>query len=177
MTLCVTVWLVNVGLLLTKRRLDRETMADHRVSVVAEDGGGLQCRSVVHVRLTDVNDNAPQFVPRLHYAGSVAENAPIGTPVLRVTAVDADLGLSRKVRYSMEPPHAGVMFAVDAVSGVVTLLQSLDRERQALYNVTVSASDQVCASGTLGGELSSYLHRSGGRCLCCTSCSSLHKLV
>lgn len=128
---------------MTKRTLDRESVPEYHLTVVAQDGGGLQCRSAVHIRLTDINDVAPQFVPHSHYTGSVAEDAPVGTPILRVAAVDPDIGLSRRIRYSMEPPHVGVLFTVDAISGVITLLQSLDREQQASYNLTVSASDQV----------------------------------
>jgi len=135
--------LAVTGVIVTKKPLDRETEPEYNLTVVAQDGGGLQCRSAVHIRLTDVNDNAPQFVPHRHYVGSLAEDASVGTPVLRVAAVDPDIGISRQVRYSMEPPHAGTLFAVDAVSGVITLLQTLDREHQASYNLTVSASDQV----------------------------------
>jgi len=139
----VSVLLGDVGVLVTRRSLDRETTPEHHVTVVAQDGGGLQCRSSVHVTLIDVNDNAPRFVPHSHYNGSVKEDASVGTPILRVAAVDPDVGLNRQVRYSMEPPYVGVMFAVDAVSGVITLLQSLDREEQASYNLMVSAVDQV----------------------------------
>ena len=131
-------------MLVTKRLLDREHVSEHHLTVVARDGGGLQCRMTVDVRLTDVNDNPPRFVPGSHYTGSVPEDASVGTPILRVAAVDPDLGVSRRVRYSMEPPHVGVLFTVDAVSGVITLLQSLDREQRDSYNLTISASDQVC---------------------------------
>jgi len=65
---------------------------------------------------------------------------------MRLAAVDPDVGLNRRVRYSLEPPpppHVGAVFAVDAVSGVITLLQTLDREHQASYDLTVSAVDQV----------------------------------
>jgi len=126
-----------------KRQLDREAVPEYHLMVVAEDGGGLQCRSAVDVHLTDVNDNAPQFVRHTHYTGSVPEDATVGTPILRVAAIDADVGVGRQIRYSMEPPHVGVLFSIDAISGVITLLQSLDREHQASYNLTVSASDQV----------------------------------
>ena len=131
-------------MIVTRKPLDRETVPEYQLTVVAQDGGGLQCRSVVHVRLTDVNDNAPRFVPHSHYSGSVVEDASVGTPILRVAAIDPDIGVSRQIRYSMEPSHARVLFTIDAVSGVITLLQSLDREHQASYNLTVSASDQVC---------------------------------
>ena len=81
-----------------------------------------------------------------HTVGSVAEDASVGIPIFKVAAVDPDVVSSRRVRYSMEPQHVGVLFTIlftiDAVSDVITLLQSLDRERQASYNLTVSASDQ-----------------------------------
>lgn len=128
---------------MTRRSLDRETTRDHHVTVVAQDGGGLQCRSAVHITLSDVNDNPPRFVPHPHYNGSVKEDASVGSPVLRVAAIDPDVGINRRVRYSLEPPHVSVMFAVDAVSGVITLLQTLDREHQDSYNLRVSAVDQV----------------------------------
>jgi len=80
--------------------------------------------------------------PHSHYAGSVAEDVSVGIPIFKVAAVDPDVVFSRQVRYSMEPPHVGVLFTIDAVSDVITLLQSLDCERQASYNLTVSASDQ-----------------------------------
>ena len=131
------------GVIVTKKLLDRETEPEHHLTVVAQDGGGLQCRSAVHVTLTDVNDNPPQFVPHSHLAGSVAEDAAVGTPILRMAAIDPDIGISRRIRYSMDLPHVNVLFGIDAVSGVITLLQSLDREHQAAYNLTVSASDQV----------------------------------
>jgi len=139
----LSVLLDVTGAIVTRRQLDRESMPEHWLTVVAQDGGGLQCRSVVHVTLTDVNDNAPQFVPRSHYIGSVAEDAAVGTPVLRLAVVDPDVGVNRRIRYSMEPSRAASVFVVDAVSGVITLLQSLDREQQDSYNLTVSASDQV----------------------------------
>jgi len=135
---------VNItGVLKTKRLLDRESVAEYYLTVVAQDGGGLQCRSTVHVRLTDVNDNPPQFVPGSHYAVSVPEDASVGTPVLRVAAVDPDTGVSRRILYSMQHPHVGIVFTIDAVSGVITLMQLLDREQRASYNLTVLASDQV----------------------------------
>jgi len=136
------------GVIVTKRSLDREAVPEYHLTVVAQDSGGLQCHMAVHIRLTDVNDNAPQFVPHSHYTGSVVEDASVGTPILRVAAKDPDIGVSRRIRYSMEPPHVGLLFTIDAVSGVITLLQSLDREQQASYNLTVSASDQVSQSHT-----------------------------
>ena len=57
--------------------------------------------------LTDVNDNKPvfqnneHFASANHYAGSVSENATIGTTVLMVYALDADTGANGDVTYAI----------------------------------------------------------------------------
>ena len=134
------------GVVTTKRLLDRETVPDHRLTVIALDGGGLTCRSQVHVVLTDVNDNAPKFTSRGHYTATIPEDSAVGTPVVRVAAIDSDLGINRRVRYSLvagEGDSVRSSLQIDPVSGVLTLLQTVDREERPVYNFTVMASDQV----------------------------------
>jgi protocadherin Fat 1/2/3 len=134
---------IYTGVITTTKTLDREAVADFHLNVVVRDGGGLSCRSQVHIVLTDVNDNAPVFTSGAQYAATVLENADIGTGVVRVVAVDPDIGINRRVRYALEGDSARGVFSVDAVSGVLTLLQPLDREDHPFYNVTVIAIDQV----------------------------------
>lgn len=112
--------------------------------MIAQDGGGLLCSSDVYITLSDVNDNAPVFT-QANYVAMVPENYVSKMIVTRVAAIDADLGINRRVLYSMEDTNR--VFAIDSVSGVITLLRSLDREEQEAFNLTVYASDQV--SGTL----------------------------
>ena len=47
--------------------------------------------TVILFRITDVNDNGPEFSSSL-YEGSIAEGADIGASVLRVHATDRDTG-------------------------------------------------------------------------------------
>jgi hypothetical protein len=56
------------------------------------------CR--VLVRVLDHNDHAPLFL-QASYSASVDEDAPLGTSVLTVTAVDRDHGANGAVTYSM----------------------------------------------------------------------------
>lgn len=112
--------------------------------MIAQDGGGLLCSSDVYITLSDVNDNAPVFT-QANYVAMVPENYVSKMIVTRVAAIDSDLGINRRVLYSMEDTNR--VFAIDSVSGVITLLRSLDREEQEAFNLTVYASDQV--SGTL----------------------------
>lgn len=50
---------------------------------------------------TDVNDNAPEFVRKLHET-SVAENVAVGTEVLRVMATSRDIGVNADISYSLQ---------------------------------------------------------------------------
>lgn len=124
-----------------RQSLDRETIPDYHFRVIAQDGGGLFCISDVYVVLSDVNDNAPIFT-QANYIAMVPENYASKMLVTRVAAIDADLGINRRILYSMEDTNR--VFAIDSVSGVITLLRSLDREEQDAFNLTVYASDQVC---------------------------------
>ena len=121
--------------------LDRETTARHHLSVIAQDGGGLSCRMDIIVELTDINDNAPQFT-QSYFTASVPENSETKVLVMRVSAVDADIGAGRKVQYSLRDVDEQV-FTIDPPSGIITLLKPLDRELQSTYNLTVVATDQV----------------------------------
>lgn len=108
--------------------------------MIAQDGGGLLCTSDIYVVLSDVNDNPPVFT-QANYIAMVPENYASKMLVTRVAAIDADLGINRRILYSMEDTSR--VFTIDSVSGVITLLRSLDREEQEAFNLTVYASDQV----------------------------------
>ena len=46
---------------------------------------------MVTVQITDQNDNSPYF-PKKSYSASVEENAPLNKTLLRVQALDVDIG-------------------------------------------------------------------------------------
>uniref|UniRef100_S4RWC7 Cadherin domain-containing protein n=1 Tax=Petromyzon marinus TaxID=7757 RepID=S4RWC7_PETMA len=127
------------GELFTLAPLDREAVPAYALSVRATDGGGRSCQAEILVSLEDVNDNAPQF-PASHYAVSVYESTAVETLLTRVQATDSDLGLNRKVTYSFLD-SAGGHFAIDERSGIISLKRPLDREHQAVYELTVRAED------------------------------------
>ena len=49
--------------------------------------------------MKDVNDNIPRFLDT-PYTGTVLENASLGMTVMRVTAVDRDEVINKKIRSS-----------------------------------------------------------------------------
>ncbi|NWV21705.1 PCDGD protein, partial [Origma solitaria] len=83
----------------TASALDREQASEHRVTVVARDGGrpALWSRTELVLEVSDVNDNAPVF-EEAAYSAYVAENNAAGALVLRVQARDADAGANGRIR-------------------------------------------------------------------------------
>ena len=120
--------------------MDREITPEYQLWIVVRDVGGLTCQSELLVIVGDVNDNAPLFTKK-HYPFVVPENSFHVTLVGKVSATDDDLGINRKIRYSLEDPAD--VFTIDAISGVISVTGVLDREVQDYYNFTIFAIDQV----------------------------------
>ena len=70
----------------------------------------------------DFNDNAPEFLsPPSNFTVRVPENATVGTEVVRVHAVDTDVGFNGEVRYRIRSDPLGnhKSFSIDPASGMV----------------------------------------------------------
>ncbi|XP_070605725.1 protocadherin Fat 3 isoform X1 [Erythrolamprus reginae] len=128
------------GELKTLAPLDREKTPVYHLIAQATDGGGKFCQSKLHLILEDVNDNPPLFSSD-HYTACVYENTATKALLTRVQANDPDVGVNRKIVYSLADSLEG-FFSVDMSSGIIILEHPLDRELQSSYNVTIKASDQ-----------------------------------
>lgn len=76
----------DTGYISVKSKLDRETLANYKLTIRASDRGIPQLSSsmVVPIKILDVNDNAPKFTSS-HYSGRIAEDAFVGSSVVQVT--------------------------------------------------------------------------------------------
>ncbi|NXD66469.1 CADN protein, partial [Eolophus roseicapillus] len=100
----------------------------------------------VIVGVNDVNNNKPVFRECTYYSDStwVLENQPPGTFVLQVEAYDADLGVNGELKYGlMHRDGASLGFSIDPDTGVITTMQSFDREKQREHTLSVTATDQA----------------------------------
>ncbi|KAH7952967.1 hypothetical protein HPB49_002991 [Dermacentor silvarum] len=131
----------RTGRLLTSTPLDRESVSEYRLTVLATDQGSPartgSCTLVVTV--VDENDEPPRFEQAV-YSASVAEDAAPNTTVLAVRAHDPDLGLGGRVSYSLANETAA-LFRIDSDTGVLTTTGLFDREKRASYTFEVLASD------------------------------------
>ncbi|XP_038648329.1 protocadherin Fat 4 isoform X1 [Scyliorhinus canicula] len=125
--------------LVTAGSLDRETEPCYQLLVEVEDRGLPRRFGYLQVNVTvlDTNDNSPRF-SQAHYQGSVAEDVAVGFSVLRVTASDRDQGANGDVAYSLDE---GTPFAIEPLSGVVTVREALDYETKRQYSLVIRASD------------------------------------
>ncbi|XP_071599107.1 protocadherin-23 isoform X1 [Heliangelus exortis] len=130
------------GVLATNAVLDHEKTSSYRLVVQAADKGNprLSATSIVRIQVLDVNDNAPVVQPLCEV--EVPENALPGFIVTQVSASDADSrpALQFGFIYDKSP---GLKFAIDQHSGVVTVVEPLDFEETAVYNLTIVVSDSV----------------------------------
>lgn len=94
--------------------------------------------STVMINVLDKNDNPPRFT-RL-FSVNVTENADIGLFVIKITSSDLDIGENANATYSFTD-NPGKKFAIDAISGNVTVAGRLDREMQDEYLLKVVAVD------------------------------------
>uniref|UniRef100_A0A8C1W2W0 Protocadherin-related 15a n=1 Tax=Cyprinus carpio TaxID=7962 RepID=A0A8C1W2W0_CYPCA len=124
-----------MGSIFTAVPLDRETRSRYDLIVEASDGAVDPRRSTITllVEVTDINDNSPVFSQPI-YTVNVPENTPAGTVILRLSAVDADL--VSNVTYRIKTEEARQLFAVNRLTGAVSVLQALDFEDLAAGNST-----------------------------------------
>ncbi|XP_059775641.1 cadherin-related family member 2 isoform X3 [Balaenoptera ricei] len=130
--------------------VDYETQTVMLVQVVATDSVSRSSSvALVTIHLRDINDHRPTF-PHNLYNLSVFEHSAVGYVVTNgIRASDPDTGEGGRITYSLLPGNGADIFAVDPDSGTVTVRNSelLDREKQAVYYLTLLATD--------GGNLSS----------------------
>ncbi|XP_075066196.1 protocadherin Fat 2 [Mixophyes fleayi] len=122
----------------SKISLDREEIEKHLLKVTASDGK-FQVTSEVEITVLDINDNSPECQQML-YTATVAEDAPAGLFILKVSAKDPDIGSNAQLSYALY----GVgddHFRLDPYTGELTALAPLDREQKASYNLVAKATD------------------------------------
>ena len=132
------------GSLYLQQPLDYEKDALFTLKIAATDQGtpSLSDNVELKIRVTDVNDNAPQF-PNTAIVRQIQEGISINTPILTMEASDADSGGNGQVRYSLAGYKAGASqkFAIDPLTGVVRTIGDIDREEVDTYEFTVVATD------------------------------------
>uniref|UniRef100_A0A663EU55 Cadherin domain-containing protein n=1 Tax=Aquila chrysaetos chrysaetos TaxID=223781 RepID=A0A663EU55_AQUCH len=132
--------------LVLRRPLDREMMAEHRLVLTAIDGGRPSLTGTMElvISVLDANDNAPQFNQSV-YKVQLPESAAPGTVFFQLTATDIDEGINREIYYSFSDAVSGKvqdLFIIDRKSGEIRTAGDLDFEDVQSYDLEIEARDK-----------------------------------
>src|SRR6218665_1888674 len=136
----------NIRLVL-KTKVDRETRDFYQFRLVAFDGGETSRTAVLPVNVTilDTNDNAPEF-DNSTYEVRLREDVTPGVAIVRVRAVDKDLGSNGVVTYNFTTDTLrsyGRVFGIDPDLGTIHTKSGLDYETQPVYVIYATACDRA----------------------------------
>ncbi|XP_058852114.1 protocadherin alpha-2-like isoform X7 [Acipenser ruthenus] len=136
--------------LILQKCLDREKQSVINLVLKAVDGGNppKSGTSLIIVNVLDANDNAPVFSSSV-YKVSVFENELQGTSIIKLNATDLDVGLNGEIVYSFTnrgPKNILNTFAIDSITGELTIKGGLDFEETNVYEIPVQAKDKGALS-------------------------------
>ncbi|XP_050983305.1 protocadherin alpha-8-like isoform X9 [Labeo rohita] len=137
----------NIYALVTASSLDRETVPQYDITLVAKDAGQPPLSSVktITVQVSDVNDNSPEF-SLSPYAFYVMENNIPGKSLFSVSASDRDLNENAVVHYNIwresgdENKYASFI-NINSENGEIYALKSFDFETVKMFQFHVLATD------------------------------------
>ncbi|XP_041983025.1 cadherin-related tumor suppressor-like [Aricia agestis] len=134
------------GLVTTKSVLDREIQGTVELNVSARDGGPNPKWAYTRLKVTilDENDEAPSF-PQSQINATIQENIKPIKEIMILTASDYDQGTNGSVSYYLsgttEKKYPNT-FSLDAITGQLSAVIELDREKIPAYEILVIAKDQ-----------------------------------
>ena len=128
-----------------KDDLDRETKDSYALQVIAKDGGSPPKESalLVHISVTDVNDNPPVFSKKVYNVSIKNEPSKI-QPILILSAKDLDAGPNRIISYhfsSKTSVQTKLHFNLNELTGEVFLISKLILLQKLSHKLYVKATD------------------------------------
>ncbi|CAH6787250.1 Fat1 [Phodopus roborovskii] len=135
------------GSIITQKVLDFETLSIYTLTVQGTNMAGLSANTTVTVHMQDENDNPPVFT-RAEYSGFISESASVNSVVLTdrnvplvIRATDADRESNALLVYQIVESSVHNYFAIDATTGAIHTLLSLDYEETRVFHFTVQVHD------------------------------------
>ncbi|XP_053501578.1 protocadherin beta-16-like isoform X1 [Ictalurus furcatus] len=137
----------NYFSLVTTSWLDRETESYYNITITTTDGGSppLSTSMMIHLSVSDINDNPPVFEQQ-SYIAYVMENNKPGISISSVTARDPDWRQNGTVLYSLVPSEinsvaVSSLLSINSDTGVIHAVRSFDYEKFRNFKVQVVARD------------------------------------
>ena len=123
----------------TDRRIVRDR-AEPRITLKVEaEHSGFSASTTIEIFILENNDYPPEFESS-EYIQVINEDTPVMSSILSVRATDQDAGINGGVYYYLDP--SSEYFTVNAMSGLITLVQELDYSKKSKHELTVYAQDR-----------------------------------
>ncbi|XP_056151776.1 protocadherin gamma-A3-like [Lampris incognitus] len=126
---------------------DRENIPEYNITVTATDSGlpPLSNTMKLHLKISDVNDNAPVFDNNIYHAYMTENNAP-GISIFTVSAHDSDWHQNARISYLLEDTQlngspVSTLLSINSQTGVLNAVRSFDYEQIKQIQVVVKAQD------------------------------------
>ncbi|XP_065883105.1 protocadherin Fat 4-like [Dysidea avara] len=101
-------------------------------------------RVYIEVYVVAANENPPVFQATIPV--DVIETVVVSTPVVQVTASDADFGMNSEVRYSITGGNTGDAFTINPTTGEISIAAALNHTIQSFYDLMLTATDQAASN-------------------------------
>jgi hypothetical protein len=128
------------GIVTVAGAVDREAGPTRSITVRATSADGSSSVATFTIAIGDVNESAISGITDIDpAANTVPENSTIGTAV-GITAFAEDIdATNNSITYTLDD-SAGGQFAIDSVTGIVTVAGAIDREAGPTRSITVRAT-------------------------------------
>lgn len=121
--------------------LDYETQEYHYIGVNATDMGWIPLagQTTIIFQVTDFNDNVPAFVTDKYQVSVLSTVGVPGYEILKLDAFDKDDGDT--IRYSILSGNEESLFAIQQITGQITVATNLESYPNHIANLTLQVSD------------------------------------
>ncbi|KAK2912890.1 hypothetical protein Q8A73_007003 [Channa argus] len=130
------------GIVTVMEQLDREKQSNYTLIVTAVDRGSVprSTTAAVNVTVLDINDCTPLFSPQALIIHVMENEEDPSRLTHQVSALDEDLGANSQLTYSIKKGNGDGLFSITP-NGTFKILHSLDREKESLFIITITAVD------------------------------------
>ncbi|XP_034453273.1 protocadherin gamma-A5-like [Hippoglossus hippoglossus] len=139
--------LTNYYNLLSDEPFDRESKPEYNITISATDSGSppLFTKVTIHLKISDVNDNAPVF-SKPNYSADIIENNIPGMSIFTVSAQDSDWNQNARISYLLEETQVSgnpvsSYVSINSETGVIHAVRSFDYEQIKQLVLIVKAQD------------------------------------
>ncbi|XP_047441114.1 protocadherin gamma-A11-like [Mugil cephalus] len=139
--------LTNYYNLVSDQQFDRESVSEYNITITATDFGSppLSSSTKLHLKISDINDNAPVF-DKSSYSAYISENNSPGFSIFAVSAWDSDWNQNARISYLLEDTEVNgspvsTYVSLNSETGVVSAVHSFDYEQIKQVVFVVRAQD------------------------------------